>query len=206
MTALTRKEILDALGGHQRADTLSIDLGAFAAYLVDESDRGTVVVLGSVVEDVLADKIFKSFTRTDPAFKKDLLRGGSLLASWNDKTKLALGLGIIDDDDAADIEVLAAMRNACAHSRQKIDFSTPALRDALALLMRGAAPEGILEIKNPMFLRTAFVVAVSHIVAKIKGETEQETITRVGQLFAAIFPDGVPPDASPKKPRPQSKR
>lgn len=206
MAVLTRKRILEALGSYQRTDALSIDLDAFAKSLADESDRGLVVALGSVIEDMLAGRLFQNFTRNDAGFRKDLVRPGSLLANATDKAKLALALGLIDERDADELEVLNAMRNACAHSRQGIDFTTPALKDAMTLLWRGPkAPELLQNVTSQTYLRVAFVVAVSYIASRIKGETPEETLKRVGELLRH-FSMAAPPPASRQKQPSQSKK
>jgi hypothetical protein len=131
----SRKEILDALGAYQRANEDS-DFGAAVedAY-TKETDRGYVVILGSLTEDELIAHVFRKWPSISNTMRKELTRGGGPLGSWAQISKLALAMGIIDHGDSHDLEVFKVLRNACAHSRKHIDFHTPEVRGALSLLM-----------------------------------------------------------------------
>jgi len=83
---------------------------------------------------MLLSHILDHFGEISPALIKDLTRSGGALGTWAQQTNLALALGIIHEQDASDLEVFRVMRNACAHSRQPLDFNTPQLRDAIGLL------------------------------------------------------------------------
>ena len=126
---MTRQAVLEALGSYQKRGRLSNDVAGMADLLADESDRGVVVILGSLIEDVLLERLLKSFIPLSAAQTKNLTRGGGLLSSFEDRITLAHALGIIDDELVEDLHTVKAMRNACAHSRLDIGFLTPELRN-----------------------------------------------------------------------------
>lgn len=178
-----RTEVLNALGGYQKTNALALDIEDLVDDLIDESDRGMVVILGSIVEDMLFEQVVKNFVRDDEPFRRDLRRPGSVLSNWTDNVTLAQALGIIDENDALGLEVINKMRNACAHSRQPINFKTPVMRDALGLLVTNDVAELIRTTEGGMFLRTTFVIIVSHLMGRIRGESKDEALARVQDVI-----------------------
>jgi hypothetical protein len=175
MAAKTRKEILDALGAYQRKGALGVDSNVLIDAYMNETDRGLVVVLGSATEDVLLMRITDQFSPISRTVEKDLTRSGGALGTWAQQSVVALAMGIIDDDDANDLEVFKTMRNACAHSRQHIDFDTPELRDALGLLLKpeiAALPHG--EECRSIF-RKMFLHVVSYLWGRIIEQSQKRT-------------------------------
>jgi hypothetical protein len=132
----SRREILDDLRKYQRTGFLEMtDGGVVLSNAVrKETDRGLVIILGSITEDILTACVLSEFKQVSKALEKDLTRSGGALGTWAQLINVGLAFGLIDDDDAGDLEVFKAMRNACAHSRRHIDFNTPELREALSLL------------------------------------------------------------------------
>lgn len=199
----SRKEILDELGRFQKESALTIGLDAIVDTLADESDRGMVVIVGSLTEDILLECILKRLPGANHAVKKNLTRSGGLLSTWADRTNLALAMGLIDEEDADHLEVLKTMRNACAHSRRHIDFCTPELRAALSLMYDGDAPEAIRVIENDIFLRTLFFLGASYIWGRLRGETKEQSGDRIKVMFREFRNDAIEQAALLQKQKPQ---
>lgn len=181
-----RKEILEALGSYQKRGRTEPNIKRLSDILTDESDRGVVVILGSMVEDLLLERLLRHFVSLTPAQKKNLTRGGGLLNSFDHRITLAQSLGLIDQEMVEMLAVLKAMRNACAHSRLDINFTTPELRNALTLLWEGETVPAIETAKVEVFLRFMFVTAVVHTTMIIAGHSEAQAQERVDQMISML--------------------
>lgn len=201
-----RREILEALGAYQKVGALSIEAKVLGKSMADESDRGMVVIVGSLTEDLLAKRIFENFvTMSDPQKKKILYPGG-VLGSWSAKVTIASALGIIDGDDLEHLEVMMKMRNACAHSRSHIDFRTPVLKNAVALLFPQNFKE-IVESKSQAGVRAFFTFGASYVWGRIKGESREISTARIQKMVDDLNEDlRKKLDTSRKKRTAQSKK
>ena len=141
--------------------------------LANESDRGVVVFMTSILEDILLAQLMSKFVVLKPAERKNLTRSGGLLANFDDRINLARAIGLLSEDSVEMLQVFKAMRNACAHSRKTITFKTPALRAALSLLFDG---EGAVDVRHnvsdPMVLRITFLSAFVYLSERIFGSSE----------------------------------
>lgn len=194
----TRKEILDALGKYQRAGFLEVDSEAVLnAAMKKETDRGLVIILGSITEDLLVACVLDEFKAVTKALEKELTRSGGALGTWAQLINLSLAFGFIDNDDASDLEVFKTMRNACAHSRQHIDFNTPELREAVSLwyqptILRLPRNEGA-----RLLFRRMFVHAAHYIQRRILGGAPKLTSVERWEQFMERMNNL--PLASPRK-------
>lgn len=175
-----RQAILEALGSYQKRGRITIEVADMADLLVDESDRGVVVILGSLIEDVLLDRLMQSFVTLEPRQVKNLVRAGGVLSTFDHRINLAHALGVIDDEMVEMLQTVKAMRNACAHSRLDISFKTRELIDALALLFDEETAEAIQESTTEVGLRFMFVVAFVYISTILSGHSV-EVATAKGQ-------------------------
>lgn len=187
-----RKNILEALGSYQKRGRIGQDVKKMSDMLVDESDRGVVVILGSLIEDILLERLMRSFVDLEPPQKKNLTRGGGLLSSFDSRITLGQALGLLDDDLAGMLHTMKAMRNACAHSRLDIGFSTPVLRDALSLLFDGENAAAIREGQSPVALRMMFIVAYVFVSAVLRGHSPEEASAKGQRIMdEALIQAGV---------------
>jgi hypothetical protein len=135
-----------------------------------ESDRGIVVILGSITEDQLLRRIFENLIEPMPGdLRRSITKTGGVLGSWAARTHMAQALGIINEDDAAILEVMKAMRNACAHSRRHIDFQTAQLKDVLCLALNTQMAAVLAEAEQPLAGKMTFLLLFSYISERIKG-------------------------------------
>lgn len=165
----TRAKILEALGSYQKQGAVSVDADEMIAMLQDESDRGVVVILVSMLEDILLTRLLRSFKNLTPSEVKNLTRAGGLLCNFDDRINLARALGVIDQDILEMLQVLKALRNACAHSRKEITFLTKEVKDALSLLFDGEGVKDILSSETAIVLRLAFMCAFAYVSEMIFG-------------------------------------
>lgn len=181
-----RKDVLEALGRYQNRGAILTDNDAIGEMLANESDRGVVIILGSFIEDALLDRILEAFPPMSAARRKNLVRSGGPLNSFSARVNLGLALGVLTDEDAAMLDVIKAMRNACAHSRHDISFTTPELRSALLLLFGGESLEVLQNTTNEVMLNSAFIFVSSYLLGILVGETKEESEDRVSRMVAEM--------------------
>ena len=170
-----RKDILEALSHYQRQGAVAVTAHEMGGMLADESDRGVVVILSSLLEDILLGRLMRGFANLNAAERKNLTRAGGLLANFDDRINLARALGIISQESVEMLQVFKALRNACAHSRRKIDFLTPEVRAALGLLFDGEGAEEIrTSVRDPMVMRVAFLSAFVFQSERILGSSVEQ--------------------------------
>ena len=104
--------------------------------------------------------------------QKNLVRAGGLLSNFDDRINLAQALGLLDADMVDSLRSIKAMRNACAHCRRDIGFSTPEMREVLALFFQTESAEALRQSNNPFVLRTSFIALYLIVSAIIKGEAK----------------------------------
>jgi len=167
--ARQRREAMEGLGAYAKEGQLKPDIKNLLNLIAEESDRGAVVIVGSVLEDALLERIIKKLPGLTPPNIKNLIRSGGLLSGFADKMTLAKAQDLIDEDVVGILELIKAMRNACAHSRLPIGFATPALRDVLLLLLHEENAEEIKASTDPLFLRFAFIVVAGYVLMRING-------------------------------------
>jgi hypothetical protein len=158
------KQVLDALAQYQAQGAVP---AALARVLETESDRALVTILGSYVEDALLERIITELPSGGES-RKALLKGGPL-RSVEHRIALAKAMGILPDHHARLVNVVRAMRNACAHSRLDISLETPELRNALALLTPDPMAKTIVEGTNEGSLRGLFVAATTILLHWLTG-------------------------------------
>jgi DNA-binding MltR family transcriptional regulator len=102
-------------------------MNEFVTHLMEESDRGCVLVAASKIE-VALEQLFTDIFVANSIPKKlrdRIFDLGGPLSSLSSKTKLAYALGLISKDVFADIEAIRDLRNTFAHSIDFADFLDP---------------------------------------------------------------------------------
>ena len=180
-----RQRALEALGAYQKRGTVSDDLSEIVEMLMDESDRGVVVILGSLLEDALLSRIEESFIPLTQTQRKNLIRSGGLLSNFDDRLNLAHALGLISESVVEELQVIKAMRNACAHSRLELTFVTPELRDALVLVFAGETAEAMRTTDEPLAIRIFFIALYLILLHEIKGAPREAAVS-IGQTVIDV--------------------
>nr|WP_314446338.1 hypothetical protein [uncultured Sphingomonas sp.] len=141
--------------------------------LRDESDRGAVILVGSFVEDLLADRIIAKLPH-GAEHKDELLKIGGVLNSYQAKLIMGQALGVITKDTAEGLEIIRQMRNACAHSRQDINLRTPELLNVFRQLLQDDAAESIKDTSATMTRAVFNFVAIYYFELLVSGPTQAE--------------------------------
>lgn len=185
-----RDRILDALAQYQKQGIISDNVGDMAEMLMDESDRGVVVILGSLIEDILLDELVERFVPLEGKDRKNLVRAGGPLSSFDHRIKIAQAMGLIDADMVDTLQIVKAMRNACAHSRRDINFQTDELRNTLSLLFHEEISDVIRKSgpkRDTLYFRYLFIVAFVVITSRLKGDTEEDALAKGQRLMDAAL-------------------
>jgi hypothetical protein len=98
--------------------------------LIGESDRASVILASSLLEDILTFRISKHFcfSPTDEEYDQ-CFRFDGTMGSFSRKTEIALIFGIIDDRTYQKLDTIREMRNACAHSKYPLTFADEVLQN-----------------------------------------------------------------------------
>jgi|APLak6261663543_1056040.scaffolds.fasta_scaffold12968_1 DNA-binding MltR family transcriptional regulator len=92
--------------------------------IVNESDRGCVLVGAAVLEQRLEDIYLEQFERNQipQKLQRDLFNSNGPLSTFSSKIKLAYSLGYIDKSTFHDLEAIRKIRNEFAHTSNQVDF------------------------------------------------------------------------------------
>lgn len=104
--------------------------------LLDESDRGAVIVGAALLENEL-DLILKQIISDHEISNKHTKEMFSLsgpLASFSSKSLICYGFGFISKDIFDDLSRIRRLRNKFAHSSEKVDFLFPGIEDHVATI------------------------------------------------------------------------
>ncbi|HDR7261072.1 transcriptional regulator [Bacillus paranthracis] len=95
----------------------------FEKELENSSDRGMVLVCGSIIDRLLHD-LLKSFLIKSDNVEKDLFKSNGVLATFDAKIKMAYYLGLISKKEQQNITYLQRIRNKFAHQFLGISFES----------------------------------------------------------------------------------
>lgn len=92
--------------------------------IVNESDRGSVLVGAALVERRLEDIFVYIFQRNQisKSIQKSIFDSNGALATFSAKIKLAYSFGLIRKNTFEDLETVRRIRNEFAHSPDDVDF------------------------------------------------------------------------------------
>jgi hypothetical protein len=108
------------------------DLDAFAASLHQETDRACAV-LGAALLDSTLEDLVRARLKTR---REDLLGSNRPLGSFSSRISLAHALSWIDDDAAADLDLIRSVRNDFAHAfDHALDFNRQPIADRCTKLV-----------------------------------------------------------------------
>jgi DNA-binding MltR family transcriptional regulator len=95
------------------------------------SARGAVMIVGAIIDDILADAIRSKLVNTDK--DEELFGVERPLGTFGARLKLAYALGLVSKKMYHDMDNLRKIRNAFAHGLRHLTFDTP----EIATLVRG---------------------------------------------------------------------
>lgn len=157
-----------------RESWLNVDVDAFQKELAGESDRASVVLLGTMLEDVLTYRLTLALCIKPTEDECDyIFRFDGPMGTFSRRAEIACLLGIIEDDTYEQLDIIREMRNACAHSRHPLTFADEALAN---VAMRLFKPLGFVrkpdrkEIKQAVLLEGFFIYYTLILGSRAKGE------------------------------------
>ena len=100
----------------------------FRTSLIEESDRGSVLMAAAFIEDKLG-YLLESYFVENEKICKQLLKGNGALATFSSKIDLTFLLGLIPKNIFDDLHLLRKIRNEFAHTASKISFDTPSIKN-----------------------------------------------------------------------------
>lgn len=175
---------IEALRRYAKKGSITYEVADMADALMDESDRGVVVFLGSLLEDLLLERVLKALGSLGGRLdQKDLTRTGGVLGSIERRLVLGMTLGSIDEEMVDMLQTVAELRNACAHSRQDIGFLTPELKNVLALLFTDENADEVRQANDALAVRWMFIVAFVYIAALLQGESPKDAAAKSQRLM-----------------------
>jgi hypothetical protein len=110
------------------------------------------------------------------------------LGSFSRRIEVAHLFGVIDEKTRGQLNDLRELRNACAHGKQRIDFSVPELANVARRLLH---PNGTTPLlgKTPQLLKASFVMECV-IIAKVLGdESRAAAYLDALELVAQVVPE-----------------
>jgi mannitol operon repressor len=103
------------------------ELSEFLSNFNKESDRGAVLIAASLIDEWLA-KIIQSFLAEVRASNDLLLGPNAPLGTFAARTKIAFSLGLIQDNEYSEIEIIRKIRNEFGHKWKDVGFSNPKIK------------------------------------------------------------------------------
>lgn len=99
------------------------ELGEFLHEFNKESDRGAVLIAASILDDRL-NEILKSFLADVPASEELLVGFNAPLGTFAARISAAYSLGLIQENEFKEINLIRKIRNEFGHKWKGIDFKT----------------------------------------------------------------------------------
>lgn len=102
--------------------------------LIDESDRGAVIVAAAMLENDL-DEVLEDILKRNGLSRKhirDMFDLNGPLSSLSSKALVCYGFGIISRDVFDDLTQIRKLRNRFAHSPNEVDFLSSEVEDHVA--------------------------------------------------------------------------
>ncbi|PGW57512.1 transcriptional regulator [Bacillus thuringiensis] len=98
-------------------------LNEFEKELKNSSDRGLVLVCGSIIDQLLSE-LLKAFLIKSDSIEKDLFKGTGILATFEAKIQMSYYLGLMSKNEKLNITYLQRIRNKFAHQFINISFES----------------------------------------------------------------------------------
>lgn len=138
------------------------DFSEFLQVLNRESDRGAALLSASMLDEKVLELLNTFLIEGDVA--NNLLRTNGPVGTFAARVDMAYALGLLEEEERAEITLVRRIRNPMGHTWRSIDFSDDRLRDLIAQLpWRG--PEDIeLTARTP---RSRFTFAVVSLLVSL---------------------------------------
>ena len=175
---------INALKRYTKVETQNVATLDFVAALRAESDRGAVILAGSMIDDMLTQALKDRMPLINSEEKNRIFAFEGIAATFSSRVKLAQAMGIINRGSRHLIDLIREMRNACAHSRQPINFTTPVLYQALCSAMPGIATDA--RNREKSFPRGMFYLMCGVLADSINGEVGPDNSTNLAAMVVTL--------------------
>jgi hypothetical protein len=138
---MSHKKLMSSLKGLIRLDFEHIDPQEYVERLKGESDRGAIILAGSMIDDAVGHMLASRMPALNSDERARMFGYDGVAGSFSSRLRLAHALGYIDRDMRRRVEVVKEMRNAAAHAHQEISFETPAICEAVRFISKGGIPD-----------------------------------------------------------------
>jgi len=185
------------------------DLGEIVA---EETDRGAVILMATVVEDMLGAAIRKRMDKLSPDEDARLFGPDAPLGTFSAKIRIAHALGIIKREQMAMCDILREMRNACAHSRRAISFKNKVLRDMLGVAMSPIFADNFTDDLHdmhdaaPMILKLYLLWVCGWLIRYMRSGSEEAATSMIQQMVDEAQQSILDAAASHEKRRTRSRK
>jgi len=173
-------------------DFVRMTKAASEGYLLleDESDRGSVLVGGAMLEETLG-AVLRAFLAHDDGIAKSLLQvPNAPLSTFSSRIRIARVLNLVSESLFKDLDRIRSIRNAAAHFDRKgpkgFSFSFADLDIAQRCLALHTIPEEFRKIFPPRTLFEMFVSVVSTFFSqyalagqKLSASKDQAEVVRI---------------------------
>src|SRR5271166_6607529 len=123
----------------------TVDVKRFIAELKGESDRASIILTSSLLDDLLTARLSKRFCISPTEDEiSTAFRFEGPLGTLSRKMEVACLLGFIEDKTYQQLDIIREMRNACAHSKHPVDFSS---KEVIKVVRRLFGPLGIIPVE-----------------------------------------------------------
>ncbi|NLS13847.1 hypothetical protein HGP28_13195 [Vibrio sp. SM6] len=135
---------------------LAWDVLDFRKTLTHESDRAAALMSAAYLDEQLKTLLNRKLV-DDAKVKERILGTSGAIDSFSSRIDLAYLLGLIPKNFRDDLELIRRIRNEFAHTAQKMDFETDAIKSRCFLLKSAFGTENM--DAHQKFLRTSIVIA-----------------------------------------------
>lgn len=155
--------------------------------VMNETDRGAVILLTTAVEDMLVRRIKSSMVDLNADENARIFGPDAILGTFSAKIKLSQAMGYIDRETARMCDLVREMRNACAHSGRDISFANNELSDVMSAAYRYISDEEMdpSDYKGiPILGKLHFLWLISYLIRVIRTGSKDSGVELVNRLIA----------------------
>ena len=116
------------------------DLAAFTQELQRETDRGLPLVAAALIDELLAGSL-RNFFVQDRSGEKLLDGATAPMGTFSARLQLCYALGLIDDYEKSEIDLIRKIRNHFAHARHGLSFADASI-NGLCTSLSSPLPQG----------------------------------------------------------------
>lgn len=135
------------------------DLARFTDELQRETDRGLALVGAALIDDRLSQTL-RSFFCDGKAAGNLLKEGEAPLGTFSSRIELCFALGLIDEFEYHEINLIRKVRNEFAHSKHGTTFQTEKIKSLCSNLQAHLPEESGYPTKDSRFRLVNSIVAV----------------------------------------------